>query len=276
MNNFISAKLREYTAELRKMSAEGASEEALNGYKDAALSQMFGFLCMNMGCPPETFDFEAVDKKKKFVCDRGLTPKSFFDKYIGSYIDDYVSVINAPTPGKPFDKTYTVRYLGNVVEGASIKYLNVNLKDFKELARKQMLAGELIWFGSDCGKCGDNKTGIWDCDLYDYARSTGIPINLDKSQMLDYRQSAMNHAMVLTGANFIDDSTVTRWKIENSWGDKDANKGYFVCSDRWFDAYVYQLVINKKYLSAQMLEALKAEPITLQPWDPMGTLAICG
>ena len=276
MNGFINTKLREYCARLRQIHGRGGSASELSAYKEDALNEMFAFLCMNMGCPPAEFDFEAVDKDKKYICDRGLTPLAFFDKYIGPVIDDYVSVINAPTPAKPFDKTYTIRYLGNVVEGARIKYLNVRLPEFKALARKQMLNGELIWFGSDCGRFGEKKTGIWDSGLYDYARSTGIGTYLTKGETLDYRESAMNHAMLFTAANFIDANTVNRWKIENSWGDTHGKKGYFVCSDRWFDEYVYQLVINKKYLGEQMLEALKQEPIELNPWDPMGSLAVLG
>ena len=273
MNGFINKKLREYSAGMRKIRAGGGSESDLRIYKKDALDEMFTFLCMNMGKPPVQFDFEAVDKDKKFICDRGMSPVSFYNKYIGSEIDDYVSVINAPTPGKPYDRTYTVRYLGNVTEGARIIYLNVRLPDFKALARKQMLAGELIWFGSDCGRFGDRKTGVWDNGLYDYERVTGIGANLTKGEALDYRESAMNHAMLFTAANFLDDNTVNRWKIENSWGDSHGKKGYFVCSDQWFDEFVYQLVINKKYLSDKMLEDLIQEPIELNPWDPMGSLA---
>ena len=51
-----------------------------------------------------------------------------------------------------------------------------------------------------------------------------------------------------------------------------ANKGYFLCSDSWFDQYVFQAAIEKEYLGD--LAALAAQPpIALEPWDPMGTLA---
>ena len=44
-------------------------------------------------------------------------------------------------------------------------------------------------------------------------------------------------------------------------------------SDRWFDEYNYQVVVNKKYLSSKALEAYEKEPVRLNPWDPMGSLA---
>ena len=78
----------------------------------------------------------------------------------------------------------------------------------------------------------------------------------------------MSHAMVLTGVNLYDGKP-NRWKIENSWGDERGDKGYYVCSDTWFDAYVFQAVVHRKYL-AQYAEQLAETPVLLKPWDPMG------
>ncbi|MDD4744909.1 MAG: C1 family peptidase, partial [Eubacteriales bacterium] len=100
----------------------------------------------------------------------------------------------------------------------------------------------------------------------------GFDLSMSKADMLDYRHSAMNHAMVLTGVNLKDDQP-NRWKIENSWGDKNGQKGYYVADDAWFERYVYQAVIYKRYLTGEQLEALEQKPIELEPWDPMGTLA---
>lgn len=48
-----------------------------------------------------------------------------------------------------------------------------------------------------------------------------------------------------------------RWKVENSWSDKYGNKEYFVMSDRWFEEFTYQVVIDKKYLSYELKKALE-------------------
>ncbi len=45
-------------------------------------------------------------------------------------------------------------------------------------------------------------------------------------------------------------------------------------SDAWFDEYMYQIVVNKKYLPAEYIAEYEAEPIMLEPWDPMGSLAL--
>ena len=99
-----------------------------------------------------------------------------------------------------------------------------------------------------------------------------LPIQrISKADALDYGLSAMNHAMVITGVN-LDGGKPNRWRIENSWGDKNGEKGYYICSDSWFDQYVYQAAVEREYLGE--LAALYAqEPVALEPWDPMGTLA---
>ena len=38
-------------------------------------------------------------------------------------------------------------------------------------------------------------------------------------------------------------------------------------TDTWFTDYVYECVINKKYLSEDILEAYKKDPILLDPWN---------
>ena len=119
---------------------------------------------------------------------------------------------------------------------------------------------------------GDIDEGIWDDTSFDMDTLFQIDSEMTKGAMLDTRESAMNHAMVITGVN-LDDGTPTKWKIENSWGDEKANKGYHVASDSWFTKFVYQIVIHKKYLTEEEKSILNGEKIRLQPWDPMGTLA---
>ena len=82
----------------------------------------------------------------------------------------------------------------------------------------------------------------------------------------------MTHAMVLTGVDLVDGQP-TKWKVENSWGDKVGEKGFFVMSDDWMEEFCYQIVVNKKYLPKDLQEILKEEPTVLAPWDPMGALA---
>ncbi len=266
----LNMKLREDAIELRAIVNEGKDPQPR---KEEMLSEMYNALCICFGKPPKTFDFEYVDKDKKYHVERGLNPHSFYEKYVGIDIGDYISVINGPTKDKPFNRSYTVQYLGNVV-GGSIKYLNVEMEELKELILKQMRDGEVVWFGSDCGKYSNRSGGVWDIDAFHYGELLGgMSFNLTKEQRLDHRDSAMNHAMVITGVNFGADGKPDRWKIENSWGEESGQKGYFVMSAKWFDEFTYQAVINRKYLTPEQAAAYDSEPIELKPWDPMGSLA---
>lgn len=270
LNDLLNKKLKEDAFELRAM-AKTASADAVAARKTEMLDELYSFLCTCYGAPPASFDFEYVDKDKNYHIEKGYTPASFTEKYIGNMLDDYVSVIHAPTADKPFNKMFTVAYLGNVVGGEIIRYLNLPMEELKALVLKQLSDGEVVWFGSDVGYYGSRDDGFWDDQSFQYAPVTGLSFGMTKEQRLDYGCSAMNHAMVLTGVN-VDDGKPNRWKIENSWGDEKGDKGYFICSDSWFDEFVFQAVINKKYLG-EKAELLKQEPIVLKPWDPMGSLA---
>ncbi len=95
---------------------------------------------------------------------------------------------------------------------------------------------------------------------------------MSKAERLDYGESLMTHAMVITGVDLVDGQP-TKWKVENSWGDKVGTKGFFVMSDAWMDEYCYQVVVNKEFLSDDLKAAQAEEPTVLAPWDPMGALA---
>ncbi|MCO7127183.1 C1 family peptidase [Sporolactobacillus shoreicorticis] len=273
LNQLLNARLREDAGILRVMSADGKSRDALEAVKTEMLGDIYRILAFSLGEPPKVFDFEYRDEDKKFHRDLGITPQEFFKKYIGLDLNDYVAVINAPTQDKPYKKTYTVQYLGTVVGGHKIKYLNVDMETLKSLAVSQIKANESVWFGCDVGQYSDNTQGIMDTSLFDFDAAFGTKFKMTKAERLDYKHSCLTHAMVLTGVNLVDGKP-NRWKVENSWGEKWGTKGYFVMSDRWMDEYTYQVVINKKYLSDELKAAFEQEPIELKPWDPMGALAV--
>ncbi|MDF2909182.1 MAG: aminopeptidase [Sporolactobacillus laevolacticus] len=273
LNRVLDTKLREDAGVLRNMSADGKSREELEEAKTGMLSDIYRILAFVLGEPPKTFDFEYRDEDKDFHREIGITPQDFFKKYVDLDLNDYVAVINAPTKDKPYNKTYTVQYLGTVVGGHPIKYLNVDMETLKSLAISQIKNKESVWFGCDVVLYSDNTLGIMDTDLFDYDTAFGTEFKMTKAERLDYKHSCLSHAMVLTGVNLVDGKS-NRWKVENSWGEKWGTKGYFVMSDAWMDEYTYQVVINKKYLSDELKAAFEQEPIELKPWDPMGALAV--
>ena len=272
MNAQLNRSLKAGAIRLRAMIADGASEDAVQAEKAALLSRVYGFLCSCYGGePPNTFDFETVDKDDVYHLERDMTPLSFRDKYVGDLLERIVSIINAPTKDKPFHKTFTISMLGNVVGGRDVKHLNLPMDEFKQAIIRQLEAGKIVWFGSDVAYFGDRAAGVWDDQSFNFDLLTGLPLAISKEDGLNYSFSAMNHAMVITGVN-LKDGKPTRWKIENSWGEKSGNKGYYVCSDSWFDLFVYQAAVEREYLG-DLAPLYDQDPVTLAPWDPMGTLA---
>lgn len=273
MNDLLNKKLRKNAQILRTKRAEGLSIEKLQEIKEEMLDEIYTFLCVSLGEPPKIFNFEYYDKDGKFHRDLGLTPKEFYDKYVGINLDDYISLINAPTKDKPYHRTFTVDYLGNVIGGKQIKYLNVTMDELKSAAIAQIQDGVSVWFGCDVGQRSDRELGLLDSNVYEFEKGYGIDFNMSKEVTLDYCESLMTHAMVLSGVNILDGKS-NRWKVENSWGETPGNKGYFLMTDEWMDRFTYQVVVNKKYLPENLRELLDQEPIVLKPWDPMGSLAI--
>ena len=267
----INFNIRKFTAKAKELyEAEGL--DAVRKEKEALLDKFYVLLTNAYGLIPETFDFEYTDKDGKYHLEKGFTPLSFKEKYLGNQLDDFVSLINAPTKSKPFGKTYTIEYLGNVVGGKQVTHLNVSMERMKELILAQMKDDRIVWFGSDVGFYGDREEGVWDDGKFDLDSLSGLNLKMEKGASLDYHASQMNHAMCITGVSF-KEGKPSKWKIENSWGTDRAKAGYYIMSASWFDQYVYQAVVDKKYLSADELQALKEKPITLKPWDPMGSLA---
>lgn len=269
-DQIVNAVIRGFAAKAHVLLNEGKEAEARK-LKEETMSKIYDFFLNCFGVPPKTFDFEYLTKDG-YQVERNLTPKAFFDKYIGSKIDEYQSLINSPTQDKPYLRNYTIDYLGNVLEGKCINHLNLPMERIKEIIINQLKDGEVVWFGSDVSFYRDRNSPAWNDKAFDYLNSFGFDLKFAKDEMLDFKASAMNHAMVLTGVNLVDGKP-TKWKIENSWGSDNGDKGYYVMSDTFFDGFAYQAVVLKKYLTEEELKASQNDPIHLHPWDPMGTLA---
>lgn len=271
MNRLINTLLRKGALDLRKAYSEGSDVMQV---KEKYLLDAYRLLTMCFGVPPKSFDFEYTDKDDAYHIDRGLTPIEFAGKYTSLNLrSDYVGIINSPTEDKPFYQQITIDYLGNVAGAPPVTYLNLPMEEIKDLIVRQLQDGKPVWFGSDVGSMGERSMGIWSDKIYDFDGTLGIDFAMTKEERLNIRESAMNHAMVITGVNLDENGVPNRWKIENSWSDQNGEKGYYVMNAGWFDKFVYQAVIEKSYLDEKQLEALQTEPMHFMPWDPMGTLA---
>ena len=273
MNRFLTRKLREFASTLRKMNKKGIDIKALRKEKEKMMSEIYTMLCICLGNPPEKFDWQTRDKKNKFVRLTDLDPIDFYNKHSGVKLKDKICLIHAPMSNKKMNELYTVSFLGNVVGGQIIKYANVEIDEIKKAAIKSIKNNESVWFGCDVGKMFHRDLGLMDMDLYDYEALLGTKFGMNKATRLEYGDSMMTHAMLFTGVDIANGKS-TKWRVENSWGPKGGNKGYYLMTDKWFDEYNYEIVVDKKYLPKQILDLFNRKPVELAPWDPMGALAI--
>lgn len=274
MDKYLTLKLREYACKLRGDFRRGESLESLRAQKEGMLSTIYRMLTICLGFPPEKVDFIVRDKDNNLIRDEGLTPTEFYQKYVGWNLSDYVSLINAPTQDKPYGKAYTVRFLGSVHEARPVRYLNLPVEELKQAAIRQLQDGEPVWFGCDVGQWHVRDLGIMDTASVAVEKLFGTGFPMSKEERLDYGESLMTHAMVLQGVHLDEEGWPQRWRVENSWGKDRGKDGYYLMSDEWFSEYTYQVVVHKKYLSEEQLAQYEGEMKVLEPWDPMGSLAL--
>ena len=278
MNSIIITKLREGALQLRSISAdaEEATADQMREAKQEILETVYRILCIHLGTPPSQFNWQWNDKDKEFTRDGEMTPLEFSEKYGSSTLDDFICLVHDPRPSSPASQTFTVDYLGNVVGGDIVRYLNVDIQTMKEIAMQTILDGEPVWMGCDVGKMMRRDLGIWDAQLFDYEGVYDTRFSMSKSERLFYHQTVMTHAMLFTGVDVIETPEgpkPRRWRVENSWGDEHGRKGFYVMNDSWFDEYMFEIATHKKYVPKELVEAWQQEPIHLPPWDPMGALA---
>lgn len=272
MNSMLNYQYRQGAKKIRDLYAQESGVDDMRESKKDTLSAMYQILAIHLGSPPDQFFWQWRDKDGDFQRDGDMTPMEFAEKYIVTPMDDYVCLVHDPRKSNPYGKTFTIQYLGNVVDGPPIKYINVSIDVMKDIACRMIQDGKPVWMGCDTGKQMHRDLGIWDAELFDYPGVYETEFSMDKSERLEYHQTRMTHAMLFTGVDLVDGKP-RRWRVENSWNDKVGDKGFCLMNDSWFAEYMFEISAPKSYLPKDILDAWNDEPIILPPWDPMGSLA---
>lgn len=261
----LADKERKDALALRRL-AQAGDQEGLEKARKTFLNEIYRMVAIAVGEPPKTFDLEYRDDDKNYHLEKNLTPVSFFNKYFDVDLDDYVVLTNAPD--HEYGKLYHVGAEDNVEGGSPIRFLNVPMEYLEQAAVAQLKDGEAVWFGNDVLRQMDSKTGYLDTDLYKLEDLFDVDLSLSKADRLATGVGEVSHAMTLVGVDE-DNGDIRQWKVENSWGDKSGEKGFFVMSHNWFKEYVYEVVVHKKYLTKEQQELLSSTPVELAPWDSL-------
>ena len=272
MNSILYYQLRQAAQRIRQLHARGAGLDSIREAKREALKVVYRVLRIHLGTPPSRFEWQWNDSDGEFHRDGSITPLEFADRYVATPLDELVSLVHDPRETSPMGRTYTIDFLGNVVGGSSVKYLNIDIDLMKEITLRLLLEDRPVWMGCDVGKQMHRELGIWDAHLYDYSGVYDAGFDLNKAGRLDYHQTTMTHAMLFTGVDVVD-GRPRRWRVENSYGEEVGDKGFFLMNDSWFNEYMFEIAAPRGYLPSRLQDALDREPIVLPPWDPMGSLA---
>ena len=270
MNSILKDILRSSACEIREILDSGGSEKEARSHKDSRMEDIWRVLCIHLGTPPESFDWQWRDKDKEFHRRGKMTPQQFAEEFVDVDWEEYVCIVNDPR--NEYYQTYTVDYLQNVAGGPPVVYLNVPSDEMKSITQEILEDGMPVWMGCDVGKQMDRKRGLWDANLFETNELYGVDYGMSKADRLRYGQTMMTHAMLFTGVD-VYEGKPRRWRVENSWGDDSGQKGFYTMNDNWYDEHMFEIASPKKYLTEKMVKGLETVPIVLEAWDPMGSMA---
>ena len=264
MSRHIATLLREDALKLR-----AAKPKELQAMKVAMLKDVYRILALCLGVPPTEFTWARYNSKGEFVSEKTYTPKDFYKEFLGDDLENnYIMVMN--NPAVEYNKVYEIDYDRHVYDGQNWVYLNLPIEKIKEMAIASIKDNTALYFSCDVGKFLDRKKGVADLQNFDYASLLGVEFTMDKKQRIQTHASGSTHAMTLIAVD-LKDGKPQKWMVENSWGATSGYKGNIIMTDEWFDEYMFRLVVEKKYVPADIMALMSQKPILLPSWDPMFT-----
>ena len=267
MATLLKLKLREQGLELRDAAAKGANAKKLQAMKVDQLKDIYRMLALCLGEPVKEFEWIRCDKSNKIVSRKTYTPKSFYDEFIGEDLENnYIMIMNDPC--REYGKVYEIDYDRHVYDGHNWVYINLPVDRIKEMAIASIKDNTAMYFSCDVGKFANSKKGVLDINNFDYESLMGVTFGMDKKQRVQTHASGSSHAMTLIAVDIVDGKPV-KWMVENSWGPASGYQGNYIMTDEWFNEYMFRLVVEKKYVPADVLKMLDQKPIQLPAWDPM-------
>lgn len=265
MAALLGTRLRKAVIEIRKQSDNGADETQLRQLKMATLQDIYKILELCLGQPPKTFAWRYETKDDKVSSLENYTPQTFRAKFLDEDLERYVSFANYP--GQPMHARLEWAWERNMADQPNLEAVNIEMKELVDMTLKSVLADQPVWFAADAGAEGDKKKGLWIEDVEDKSDLFGMDFSMSKGDALAYDNGTPDHAMVITGVD-VRDGVPVKWKVENSWGKKAGDKGWFIIGNDWFDKHVFQVIIDRRFVPPSLLDLTKQKPVLLPPWDP--------
>lgn len=257
INELLSDILVEDLIKMKEAKASGQDPlELLPSFRE----EIYRILTLVFGKPKESFDYTYLDKDKKVVTIKGLTPKKFYDEYVKEDLSQFVCLTVADMEGYERYQKYGSPLVNNMIGGEEVIFFNVDENEFLASLINSLDNDEPVWFAADVAASSDRKKGLLLSSIHSYNDLVGHPNTLTKKERLTYRRSFLTHAMVFLGYHK-EEEEITRFLVENSWGKENGKDGHFVMDKGWFDTYTYEIFVKKKYVDEEILKKYDASSI---------------
>lgn len=266
VTGIFTEKVKKDISYLLKLKNNNENIGKLREIKERFLQENYNLLSKILGEPKFNFNYEYKDKNHNYVIYKNMTPIDFKNKFLTLDLSNFVSIGNLPMYNKQYYRMYSKKYLGNVYQNSYAQFLNLPIEDLKDLTIKQLNDGIPVWMGAHIMKFRDKKSGILDVRLYNYKDTLDFK-PLTKEEALDLHDIEMHHAMTFCGVHLVDNKPI-RWKIEDSYGDKEKINGYYIMNDNFFNEFVLNVIIDRKYLSKEQIKFLEQNPVDIEIGEP--------
>jgi bleomycin hydrolase len=296
MNSILNYKLREFSLQLVREKDHSKRIQM----KDTMMEQIYDMLCKLLGTPinpNEKFQWsftlrldlnEQLEREKKRHKSEGqfenlklkktlhITPLNFYNDFIVNDINDYLRIGNDPR--NKYNQYYESYEENIVIGGERNGFYNLDMDEISKICINSITDNTPVEFDCDVSQYINPFEELLDTKCYNYDLLFNTSFNsLSKKEMMECLESYPNHAMVLTGVDLDSNNKPIKWKVENSWGrsyDTENNSsGYYTISHEWFEKFVYNIVVHKKYcswrLNKRYSETIKT-PIRLPENDILG------
>ncbi len=279
LNHILGRLLRRHAVRIMQRHDDGADVESLRTLKNEALKEVYRFLVINLGEPPADFEWRyqirsRTDKLEETLCveERNLTsterhtPRSFYDRYVGNSLNDFVCLYN--DPHNELDRHYCFDRVRNIVGNDCMHFVNIDVAPMKQIAKNSILANQPVWFAVNMDFDQSEEHGLMEHQLFDYESLFDLDLTISKADRTRFHAGASGHAMALMGVDLDKEGHPRKWLVENSHGEKTGDKGRWTLLDKWFDEHVYTIIVHKQHVPSSILEHFEEKPTVLPAWYP--------
>ena len=252
VTNLFSEIVRSNAITLLNLKNQNKNIEELRKEKLKMLADNYEFLSKVYGEPTETFNYNYTNKNGTNISLKNMTPNQFVEKFLTIDIENFVFISNVPKKNRKYGEKLKNPTSININKMKYTEFLHLSSKELKDLSIKQLKDNIPVMVGIYIRKFADKTSGVLDTRLYDYKNLVKYK-NLNKENGMIIGDINLHHWMTITGVQ-IEEGIPKRWKVEDSYGNKEKVNGYYIMNDNYFDKYVFTVIINKKYLSKKQLE----------------------